>query len=198
MQRAPTSCSTPRGVAANRATLRVATATPHSPPPIRRHSSLARPPRTANASPSPRTAIPFGIALFALDLSSSPPAESSNELRRVAVRRSEWRRTARLCEPQEQRLFLSSSRGSKPAGPKATSVAGLRGGRLRPATLRVAKAKPSSPPIRPRRGRRLKEPQEHRQRPPYSPPQFCKIRPRHAPFCEVRSRPQPAENEYEA
>ncbi len=32
-----------------------------------------------------------------------------NELRRVAVRRVRWRRTARLKEPQEQRLFLSSS-----------------------------------------------------------------------------------------
>ena len=32
--------------------------------------------------------------------SSSPPAESSNELRRVAARRVGWRRTARLKEPQ--------------------------------------------------------------------------------------------------
>ncbi len=36
-----------------------------------------------------------------LTYSSSPPAESSNELRRVAVRRVGWRRTARLKEPQE-------------------------------------------------------------------------------------------------
>ncbi len=31
----------------------------------------------------------------------SPPAESSNERRRVAVRRVGWRRTARLCESQK-------------------------------------------------------------------------------------------------
>ncbi len=36
-----------------------------------------------------------------LTYSSSPPAESSNELRRVAVRRVGWRRTARLKEPQK-------------------------------------------------------------------------------------------------
>ena len=58
--------------------------------PILRGSSSARPPRAANASLSPRTAIPHGIALFALGLS-----------------------------------------GSKPAGLKATPVAGLRCGRLR-------------------------------------------------------------------
>ena len=36
--------------------------------PILYCSSSARPPRVAKASPSPRTAIPHGIALFALDL----------------------------------------------------------------------------------------------------------------------------------
>ncbi len=60
-----------------------------------------------------------------------------NELRRVAIRRLGWRRTARPCESQEQRLFCQVQpcrpSGSKPAGPTATSVAGLRWGRLRPA-----------------------------------------------------------------
>ncbi len=74
-----------------------------------------------------------------LTYSSSPPAESSNELRRVAALRLPGRRTARLCESQEQRLFCQVQpcrpSGSKPAGPTATSVAGLRWGRLRPARL---------------------------------------------------------------
>ena len=143
-QRAPTSCSPPRGVAANCATLRVARATffslgfglspippkPHSgfgdkagdlkvakipapaPPqfcrvraarsgggpngparrpgaptgrknndlftaPVLRGSSSARPlapPRAADASLSPRTAIPHGIALLALSSSGRSPA----------------------------------------------------------------------------------------------------------------------------
>ncbi len=40
--------------------------------PVLSNSSSARPPRAANASPSPRTAIPSGIALLALALNSSP------------------------------------------------------------------------------------------------------------------------------
>ncbi len=50
---------------------RVAEATP-----ILWHSSSARPPRAANASPSPRTAI-LRIALLAFGLSGSPPAVSA-------------------------------------------------------------------------------------------------------------------------
>ncbi len=38
----------------------------HSPFTVLRNSSSARPPRAAKASPSPRTAIPHGIALLAL------------------------------------------------------------------------------------------------------------------------------------
>ncbi len=40
-------------------------------------------------------------ALLALSFSGSPPAESSNELRRVAALRLPGRRTVRLCEPQK-------------------------------------------------------------------------------------------------
>ncbi len=72
--------------------------------------------------------------------SSSPPAESSNERRRVAVRHLPGRRTARLCEPQEHSQQVQPYRlsGSKPAGfgvetGSKRRCASLRGGRLRPA-----------------------------------------------------------------
>ncbi len=133
----------------------------------------ARPPAPAfGVRCAPRTAIPFGIALFALNL-SSPPAEeqrapsSCSPPRGVAadcatlrVARAQpnlppclsvsgcalrgWaegparrpggsknrRSNAFFCQVQPCRPI-----GPKPAGPKATSVAGLRGGRLWPARL---------------------------------------------------------------
>ncbi len=52
--------------------------------------------------------------------SSSPPAESSNELRRVAARRKGWRQTARLYEPQE--LSPNPSPILSPARPKARPI----------------------------------------------------------------------------
>ena len=56
------------------ATLRVAKATTHSPS-QNVGFVLGTPPRAANASLLPRTAIPQGIALFALSFSGSPTAE---------------------------------------------------------------------------------------------------------------------------
>ncbi len=88
------SCGPPRRESSARAALRAANGCWIRP--------RAHPPAPAyGVRCTPRTAILFGIALLALSLSSSPPAESSNELRRVAARRVGWRRTARLCEPQK-------------------------------------------------------------------------------------------------
>ena len=68
--------------------------------PILRSSSSARPPRAANASPSPRTAIPLGIALFALS-SSGRSLRGPKRASRVAGLRGGRLRPARLYEPQE-------------------------------------------------------------------------------------------------
>ncbi len=73
------------------------------------HSSSARAPRAADASPSPRTAIPFGIALFALS-SSGRSLRSLKRASRVAGLRCGRLRPARLYEPQE----LGSKNQSKP------------------------------------------------------------------------------------
>ena len=91
--------------------------------------SSSAPPRAANASLSPRTAIPVGIALFAFGLSGSPPTGK---------------------QPNLQKCNCLS--GLKPAGPK-TSIASC-GPPRREASARATrwaaraqpKAKPNSPP----------------------------------------------------
>ncbi len=92
----------------------------------------------------PRRGRRFSESRYSLSAySSSPPAVSSNELRRVAVRRAGWRRTARPVGSQEQHLLhhpnpsvsacRPSPRAAKPLGDKA-------GG------LKVARATPHSQP----------------------------------------------------
>ena len=92
--------------AASPATLRVARARPL---PLRYEVR----PRCAPLAPlkrRPRRGRRFSESRYSLSAySSSPPAVSSNELRRVAVRRARWRRTARFKEPQE----LGQQRGPK-------------------------------------------------------------------------------------
>ena len=87
--------------------------------------SSSAPPRAANASLSPRTAIPVGIALFAFGLSGSPPTGK---------------------QPNLQKCNCLS--GLKPAGPK-TSIASCgppRSEASARATLRVAEAQPKARP----------------------------------------------------
>ena len=128
MQRAPTSCSPPRGVAANCATLRVAEATTHSPP---------------------------KAAGFGLGAPRHPPMASSLSVQAVedcGVWGRGWQQKT-LCVPP---LREASARATLwVAGAQHVSVGfGLRapgGGpkaqRASPAALRAAKAQP----IRPRR-----------------------------------------------
>ncbi len=90
-------------------------------------------------SPEPIGDLEPGIYVIFYSDFAGRSLRGRNKLRRVAIRRLGWRRTARPCESQEQRLFCQVQpcrpSGSKPAGPTATSVAGLRWGRLRPARL---------------------------------------------------------------
>ena len=97
-RREATCCGPPVGRRPARATHRVAEAVPCSPP----HS------------------VEFGLARYFVLSLSPPPAESSNEPRRVAARRVGWRRTARLYESQKQYpihrpILRSSSSGAPPA-----------------------------------------------------------------------------------
>ncbi len=130
------SCGPPLREAAARAALRAANGCWIRP--------RAHPPAPAyGVRCTPRTAILFGIALLALSLSSSPPAESSNELRRVAARRAGWRRTARLCEPQK----FSPIHRLNPFGVRAArSGGGPKAQRAGPAVLRTTKAQPTARP----------------------------------------------------
>ena len=73
----------------------------HSPFTVLRNSSSARPPRAAKASPSPRTAIPQGIALLAL-------SSSGRSLR----------------GPQQRQLRASAAGGFGPRDPKGSQKLG--------------------------------------------------------------------------
>ncbi len=110
--RAARSGGGPKAQRAGPAVLRTAKARPKAQPKTRPKSvgfGLSPTPPPRRSAPG-RQGQRFEEPRYSLSAySSSPPAESSNELRRVAVRRVRWRRTARLKEPQEQRLFLSSS-----------------------------------------------------------------------------------------
>ncbi len=53
--------------------------------PVLRGSSSARTPRAANASLSPRTAIPLGIALFALSLQQFTASGDAIELAKMQL-----------------------------------------------------------------------------------------------------------------
>ena len=88
-----------------------------------------------------------------------------NELRRVAVRRVGWRRTARLKEPQAFSLIHrpnSVGFGLSPIPPRRSAPG--------------------------RQGRQLCDPHEHRI---HSPPPFCEVRPRRAPSRAAKASPLP-------
>ncbi len=90
----------PRGRRPARAVLRTARAQP-----IHRPVCRVRPRRAPHAplKRRPRRGRRFCESRYSLSTyNSSPPAESSNELRRVAARRVGWRRTARPKGSQEQ------------------------------------------------------------------------------------------------
>ncbi len=82
--------------------------------------------------------------------SSSPPAESSNERRRVAVRHLPGRRTARLCEPQKQNThsllqFCWVRACALPERPHAPLMRRCARGRRFPSESRYSLSTQSSP-----------------------------------------------------
>ncbi len=103
---------------------------------------LGVPPRAANASLLPRTAVPLGIALFALSFSSSPPAVSATSP--VELQPAAWggsgprdplgrRSTAQFSE------LRSVAHSPEALRAWATRPATLKG-RISPAAQRAARA----------------------------------------------------------
>ena len=101
--RAARSGGGPKAQRAGPAVLRTAKARPKAQPKTRPKSvGFGLSPTPPSGFAAGRQGQRFEEPRYSLSAySSSPPAESSNELRRVAVRRVRWRRTARLKEPQK-------------------------------------------------------------------------------------------------